>query len=122
MDTIPLRTPELCEGKREICGETHGADLVILEQTERLCLVVTPGDHAPGITPNTNEPKNSNTKGPRTSKVRRAGEASSMCFSKEVKSTMVTASYKNALMFRSETSTRSARDLVPPKRATTATG
>ena len=104
MDTIPLRTPELCEGKREICGETQGADLVILEQTERLCLVVTPGDHAPGITPNTNEPKNSNTKSPRTSKVRRAGEASSMCLSKEVKSTMVTASYKYALMFRSETS------------------
>ena len=60
-------------------------------------MVATPGDHAPGITPNTNEPKNPSTKGPRTSKVRRVGEASSMCFSKEVKSTMATASYKYAL-------------------------
>ena len=30
-------------------------DHVILEETEKLCLVVTPGDHAPGITPNRNE-------------------------------------------------------------------
>ena len=81
----PTQSTELCEGKREICGEAHGADLVILEQTEILCLVVTPGDHAPGITPNKNEPKNTSTKSPMTSMVRRAGEASSMCFSKEVK-------------------------------------
>ena len=54
--------------------------------------------------------------------VRRAGEASSMCFSKEVKSTMATASYNTLLSFRSETSTGSARNLVPPKRAMTATG
>ena len=40
----PTRSTELCEGKREICGEAHGADLVILEQTEILCMVVTPGD------------------------------------------------------------------------------
>ena len=38
------KTTELCEGKREICGEANGADHVILEQTEILCLVVTPGD------------------------------------------------------------------------------
>ena len=38
------KTTELCEGKCEICGEANGADYVILEQTEILCLVVTPGD------------------------------------------------------------------------------
>ena len=54
--------------------------------------------------------------------VRRAGEASSMCFSKEVKSTMATASYNTLSPFRRETSTGSARNLVPPKRAMTATG
>ena len=111
----PTQSTELCEGKREICGEAHGADLVILEQTEILCLVVTPGDYAPGITPNKNEPKNTSTKSPRTSMVRRAGEASSMCYSKEVKSTMATASYNTLTPFRRETSTGSARNLVPPK-------
>ena len=71
----PTQKPQNCaRAKREICGETHGAELVILEETEILCLVVTPGDHAPGITPNTNEPKNTSTKSPRTSMVRRAGE------------------------------------------------
>ena len=54
--------------------------------------------------------------------VRRAGEASSMCFSKEVKSTMATASYNTLSPFRRETSTGSARNLVPPQRAMTATG
>ena len=38
------QTTELCEGKREICGEANGADYIILEQTEISCLVVTPGD------------------------------------------------------------------------------
>ena len=95
---------------REICGETHSADLVILEQTEIHCLVVTPGDHAPGIPPNANEPKNTSTKSLRMS-VRKAGEASSMCFFKEVKSTMATASYNTHSPFRRETSTASARNL-----------
>ena len=40
----PTQATELCEGKRERCGEAHGADFVILEQTEIFCLVVTPGD------------------------------------------------------------------------------
>ena len=116
------KTTEQCEGKREICGEVHGADLVNLEQIEILCLVVTPGDKVPGITPNKTEPKNTSTKSPKTSMVRRASEASSMCFFKEVKSTMATASYNTLTPFRRETSTGSARDLVPPKRAMTATG
>ena len=37
------KTTKLCEGKREKCGEANGADYVILEQTEILCLEVTPG-------------------------------------------------------------------------------
>ena len=44
-----------------------------------------------------------------------AGEASSMCFSKEVKSTMAAASCNTLTPFRRETSTGSARNLVPPK-------
>ena len=84
-------------------------------------MVVTPGDHAPGIMPNKNEAKNTSTKNPRTSMVRRAGEASSMCFSKDVKSTMATASYNTLTPFRRETRAGSARKLVPPKRAMTAT-
>ena len=44
-----------------------------------------------------------------------AGEASSMCFSKEVKGTIAAASYNTLTPFRRETSTGSARNLVPPK-------
>ena len=74
-------------------------------------MVVTPGDHAPGKTPNANEPKNTSTKSLRMSMVRKAGEASSMCFFKEVKRTMAIALYNTHSPFRRETSTVSARNL-----------
>ena len=51
------KTTELCEGKREICGQANGADYVTLEQTEILCLVVTSGVQCTRKTPNKNEPK-----------------------------------------------------------------
>ena len=56
------KTTELCEGKREICGEANGADYVILEQTELLCLVVTPGDQYTRKTRNKTEPKHEHEK------------------------------------------------------------
>ena len=70
-DTNPHKPQNCARANVRYAERQKGADFVILEQTEKLCLVVTPGDHAPGITPNKNEQKNTSTKSPRTSMVRR---------------------------------------------------
>ena len=94
----------------------------IHEQTEILCLVVTPGDQCTRNNIKQEWTKNTSTKSPRTSMVRRAGETSSCVTPRRWKSTMAAASYNTHSPSRRETSTGSARNSVPSKRAMTATG